>query len=121
MAPKLEWVAAAMFAEGGIYAEVQKLALPRPKYSIVVGSTTAEGTVTKRLRFIPVRVTGQGSVELSGEVSLAVKLMTQAEEWIRTDAQVYEDARIDADLATAETPKSNAKKKYSGPRVNEKH
>lgn len=92
--PKVEWVHATEFVAGNLIVIVKKLPVNRPKFSIEVSYKLDSNGTTKNVRFIPLRTTGQGKIQVETVSQDLVKLMQQAEEYVLNEAQKAEDIYI---------------------------
>lgn len=95
--PPLEWKTVhEIKGEDEVICRVQRRGDRRPLYSIQIGRLRRpdeNGIVdaTRLLPFIPVKIDGQGSVNVNRQ---GERLMREAHDWITEDAAFFEDQRV---------------------------
>ena len=90
---RVEWVRDREFHQDGIVVTVWKLPLRRPRFRYEIGCKVED----KVFRQFSVFIEGQGRLQLthSFDAKTTAKLVDDAVEYIRAEAQTYEDERID--------------------------
>lgn len=86
--PRVDWIHARTFRDKDLVVHVNKLPLRYPKYSIVIAVDKKE----RESKFLPISKVGQGMI--STDVSRIMNLLSEADEFIRSEMQAQEDQVI---------------------------
>lgn len=90
--PRVEWQNDRTFEDGDFIVQVTKLPLRWPRFNFTVSMKGQDGKV---MRFIPLRTSGQGKVEVRSVADQIAALIRQAEDYVREQVQQLEDQNIE--------------------------
>lgn len=95
MRAKAIWTVVKELEENGVLVEVSKSDAYRPRYAIRVGRRGDKGLVP----FLPLFIEGKGKITVNSPADTAAKLMKEAAEFVREEAQKAEDEYIEQRIA----------------------
>lgn len=110
--PKPNWSVVKEIEEDGIVVEISSNDAQRPRYNVRIYRPGERGPIP----FLQLRTEGQGQIQIVSLVPTVTKLLAQAEEFAREQAQIREDEYIEKRTAreAREVAREGKKRRSSG-------